>query len=177
MTNPSDLKSLDLCGPDPRPITKAEGLAIAEIMQLLPPAPVVVQIGAYWGISTAVMLEARPDALIFSIDVNPCEAEQETLVNLGLPYRRAIRVLGKSFDIGMEWPYTCDLLFVDGDHTYMGVMDDCTAWLGQVRGYVLFHDYIPFHARSKVSEVVDSLFNKAPIIGGDSLIGFEHGKY
>lgn len=177
MTNPSDLKSLDLCGPDPRPITRAEGVALAETMQLLPPAPVVVQIGAYWGISTAVMLEARPDALIFSIDVNPCEAEQETLVNLGLPYRRAIRVLGKSFDIGIEWPYTCNLLFVDGDHTFMGVMDDCTSWLPQVEGYVLFHDYIPGYDRSKVAEVVDSFFNKPPVVRVDTLIGFEYGKH
>jgi hypothetical protein len=38
---------------------------------------------------------------------------------------------------------TCDLLVIDGDHSYAGVKHDSESYLGMVRpgGYVVFDDY------------------------------------
>ena len=169
------MQSLKLCGPDPRPITKEEALALSQIAKQLPPNPVIVQIGAYWGVSTAVMLETRPDAFIFSIDINPCEQEQQTLFDLELDYLRVVRVLGKSEDIGKHWPYRCDMLFVDGDHTLLGCLADCNAWLDKT-DIAVFHDYMPENAppKNQVYQVVkEKFYRQKPIIRAGSLIGFK----
>lgn len=170
------LKSLAECGPDPRPLTKAEGQALSDLAKRLPPNPIIVQIGAYFGVSTAVMLETRPDAFIFSIDIKPCEQERVLLIDLGLDYRRVVRVLGDSAEVGAFWPHYCNLLLIDGDHTYEGCKADCEAWLPSVKDYVVFHDYIIAHPpeKNQVFVVVEEFFhNYDYVVRAGSLIGFE----
>jgi len=58
--------------------------------------------------------------------------------------RRVVRCLGKSQEIGHHWPRgSVDLVFVDGGHSYQGVMDDIFAWTITVKpgGIIAFHDY------------------------------------
>lgn len=167
------LTSYDLCGPDPRPMTKEEVDAIKFIMRRFTHnTPIVVQVGAGIGVSTLAMLEARPDAVILSCDVGACEQEKENLEKAELDPRRVIRLLGKSQDIGVFWPCTepfIDFLFIDGDHSEAGVRGDIVAWFDKVkiRGYVGFHDYIPEpipqHIRGRVVYAVDDFKRRKDI--------------
>lgn len=137
--------SYDLCGPNPNPMTRAEVDALKQLVATLLDKPIIINIGAERGTSTLAMLEERPDAVIFSVDINECEKEFDNLKKAGLDYRRVHRELGRSQDIGNSWPGTVDFVFVDGDHSENGVRGDIDAWLYKIRrnGIMAFHDYIP----------------------------------
>lgn len=168
------MKALKFAGPNPAPMTSKEVLALADIVKQLPPNPVIVQIGAYIGVSTMAMLESRPDCFIFSIDIKPCLQERVNISEAGLDVSRVVRVLGGASQI--DWPFSIDMLFVDGNHYYEAVKADCDAWLDKVNGLIIFHDYIPVGApaRNQVFEVVSELFRlETPIMKAERLIGFE----
>jgi predicted O-methyltransferase YrrM len=140
------------------PMTYAEIDYLAELARALPPQPVIVNIGAADGLSTVTFLEARRDALVFSCDVEPCQAEIDNVRAAGLDWTRVIRLLGRSQDTGMTFPYQCDLLFIDGGHTYDAVKGDILAWVPHVKdGCVFaFHDYIPGEKPANNPSEVDS---------------------
>ncbi len=154
-------------------MTDNEAIALAECTKLLPDNPIIIQIGAYIGVSTIAMLEARPDAYIFSIDVKPCMQEKANVSEAGLDVNRVVRVLGDASQI--DWPLKVDMLFVDGNHYYEAVKADCEAWLKKVNGLVVFHDYIArgAPAKNQVYEVVNELFDSEPFMQVERLIGFE----
>lgn len=172
-------KAFKHCGPDPKPLTQNEAVAIATVCRMLLPNPVIVQIGAYIGASTIAMLETRSDAYIFSIDMKPCREEKINLIEAGLNYQRVVRVLGDSSQI--DWPFQIDMLYIDGNHYYEAVKADCEAWLERTGklyegGYIVFHDYIPTDAppKNQVCEVVNELFEDVePFIQVERIIGFE----
>ncbi len=167
------MKALKFTGPNPAPMTNNEVIALANCAKLLPDNSIVVQIGAYIGVSTMAMLESRPDAYIFSIDVKPSMQEKVNISEAGLDVNRVVRVLGDASQ--MDWPFKVDMLFVDGNHYYEAVKADCEAWLDKVDGLVVFHDYIPKNAPAKnqVYEVVQELFDSEPFMQVERLIGFE----
>ena len=136
----------DLCGPDPNPMTLGEAEALQLVCAWLPPNPVIIQIGAERGCSTCAMLEERGDAFIFSIDVGKRMEEQDNLARAGLVWQKVARGLGRSQNIGQQWPrsWQCDLLYIDGDHQRPGIDQDIEIWTRHVRpgGYLAFHDYI-----------------------------------
>lgn len=108
----------------------------------LPPNPLIVNIGAATGVSTCAFLEARPDCLIYSIDVEPCQQEFDNVRACGLDATRVVRLLGDSVEIGPHFPYLADLLFIDGNH--WGAGKDLVAWVdgGKVKpgGVLALHD-------------------------------------
>lgn len=116
---------------------------LQELVRMLPPNPVIVNIGACFGTSTLAMLEARPDAFIFSIDINICPKEPEHIQMAGLDLSSVVRVLGPSQNAGVYWPYPVDMVFVDGAHGYPEVIRDSRAWRDKVKagGILAFHDY------------------------------------
>ena len=124
-------------------MSEAEVLLLQDVARDLPPAPLIVNIGAGVGTSTAAVLEVRPDAFIWSIDpkVEPREAENLEKTGL-LNLHRCFRVLSKSQDLG-NFPHPVDLCFVDGAHSDDPVREDIKVWLPKVKigGYILFHDY------------------------------------
>lgn len=124
------------------PISHNEIDCLKKLARMLKPAPIIVNIGAATGVSTCAFLEERPDALIYSVDVLPCEEEFENLRRCGLNVQRVSRILGDSKNAGYDFPYMIDLLFVDGDHWNAG--GDIDAWVktGKVSGIVAFHDYM-----------------------------------
>lgn len=135
----------DLAGPNPCPMSKPECLGLQKLVKQLPNKPIIVQIGAERGTSTLAMLEARPDAYIYSIDMGICEQEFRNLRRAGLPASRVERVQGKSHEVGKVWDKLCDMLFIDGDHSAAGVAGDIEyfePWL-KSGGIIVFHDYIP----------------------------------
>lgn len=167
------MKALKFCGPNPAPMTEGEAIALADCVKLLPDNPVIVQIGAYIGVSTMAMLEARLDAYIFSIDVKPWTQERVNIAEAGLDVRRVVRILGDASQV--DFPSTVDMLFVDGNHYYEAVKADCEAWLTKVDGLVVFHDYMPKDAppKNQVYQVVNEFFNnQEPFMRVERLIGF-----
>lgn len=160
-------------------LTKDEALGLARGVEDLPPNPVIVNIGAWHGTSTVAMLETRPDAFIFSVDVKPWPLERENLIKYGLDHRRVVRILGNSAEI--DWPFDIDAIYIDGDHREAGIKADCEAWLHKVKpgGMIMFHDYIPLRPpkKNQVAKVVDSFFkDQKPEYRAGRVIVFRKGK-
>jgi predicted O-methyltransferase YrrM len=141
--------------------TEGDVDTLHQLAEMLPPDPVIVNIGACFGTSTLAMLEARPDAFIFSIDINVCPKEAEHLARAGVDSQRVVRCLGKSQEIGRHWPgHSADLVFVDGGHAYQGVLDDIFAWSKVVKrdGILAFHDY-GTESLPGVRQAIDEVFS------------------
>ena len=161
----SKFTSYDLAGPDPNPMTVAEVSMLKQLINKYKPT-VIVNIGAERGTSTLAMLEeSGSDTVIFSIDVNPCEGEFENAAKAGLNTKQIVRILGRSQEIGETWPIRVDFIWVDGDHSRLGVANDIWAWVPKLRngGIVAFHDYFegdpPPHNPSGAGEAVRELIH------------------
>jgi len=153
------MKAIELTG-EAYHHTEGDVDTLHRLAAMLPPNPVIVNIGACFGTSTLAMLEARPDAFIFSIDINVCPKEPEHLGLAGVEARRVVRCLGKSQEIGRYWPErSADLVFVDGGHAYQGVLADIFAWTKTVKpgGLIAFHDYGQ-ESLPGVRQAVDEVF-------------------
>lgn len=153
------MKSYDLAGPDPKPMTVEEIDALKELVRMLSSALLVVQIGGFVGCSTLAILEACPAAFVFSIDIKPHFEELDNVDKAGFAGRVA-RVLGPSQEIGLGWPVTCDFLYIDGDHRYEFIQQDIRLWVCKLRtgGILAFHDYIPNpgpRIKGRVAQAVD----------------------
>lgn len=184
--------SYNLAGPDPNPMSIKEVDALKGLLKAVPfPKPrTVIQVGAERGCSTLALLEACPDTFIFSIDVGERPEERANLEKALLNPSRVVRGLGRSQAIGAYWPYfwEADLLFIDGDHRYVGVHEDIKRWAPIVKfgGLLALHDYIPPHKRApsivgRVWEAVEDHRNGGALEGWDEvlqvdrLIAFRHG--
>lgn len=139
-------------------------------VQLLPASPVIINIGANVGTSSIAMLEERPDAFIFSVDLKR-ERERDSVIECGLDPSRIVRVLGDSAEIGKHWPYPFDLVFVDGSHTDEGVRADIEYWVMRLRpgGVVLYHDYNHPNYTRKPNVHLDDIVNEAMSDGWDRI--------
>lgn len=165
--------SLSLAGPDPNPMTHKEVKALKSLVSKEMTTwtdPIIVNIGAERGTSTLAILEERPDAQIFSIDVNPSMAEIENARKAGLDTRRIMRLLGRSQEIGAMWPFWVHFIWVDGDHSYEGVKGDIEAWLPKLtpKAIIAFHDYFegepPAHNPSGAGEAVRELMGDYELV-------------
>ena len=165
-------------------LTASEVDAIKALSRMLPPDPLIVSIGAGAGTVTLAILEERPDALIFSIDLKTNEDEINTNEHLRLAEAgyghtgHVIRVWGDSKVVGRRWRFPVDLVVVDGDHTAGGLQGDINVWLPQVRpgGIIAFHDYTR-KLHPDVKPVVDAAFeNKPRLLWVDTLIAFRVGQ-
>jgi predicted O-methyltransferase YrrM len=123
------------------PMSHAEIDCLKELAGKLPDNPTIVNIGAADGVSTCAFLEARPGAFIYSVDVDECPQEFENVRKCGLAASHVVRLLGRSEEIGANFPYQCHLLFVDGGH--FNAANDIDAWKDKVMagGIIAFHDY------------------------------------
>ena len=154
-----------------------EATGLAESIKDLPAQPVIVIIGAGAGASTVAILETRPDAFIFSIDIEPHPEEATNLVSRGLDHRRVVRVLADSGEI--DWPFLVDAIYIDGDHREPGIRADCEAWLHKVKpgGVIMFHDYVPIDPppKNQVARVVDSFYaGTRPLLRAGRLVVFSN---
>jgi len=125
-------------------ITVRELVAIQEIVKLLPPDPVCVNIGSGAGTSVIAVLEARPDAHVVDVDIDAMNGVAQIREAGYLYSGRYTRIVNDSKLV--DWPHECSYLFIDGDHTDPGIRGDLVTWLPHVvkGGYILLHDYWPY---------------------------------
>jgi predicted O-methyltransferase YrrM len=128
-----------------------EVLTLQVIVRSLPLNAMIINIGAGAGTSGLAMAEARLDLLpnIYTVDIaqdggplGGLVSEQHAFRDYNTPLVN--QILGDSYDVGMAWDKgPVDLVFVDGNHSSLGVERDIDAWLPFVKngGYMLFHDY------------------------------------
>ena len=129
-------------------LTRAEVDFLKQLSGTLSDNPVIINVGAGAGTSTLAFLEARPDAIVFSIDKKLTESEVTTNEHLRLKEiseekaNRVIRIWGDSGLVATVWPYYADMVFVDGDHSEAGVSNDII-WKHRLKGggVFAFHDY------------------------------------
>jgi len=131
--------------------------AIKRCAMMVAKNPIAVNIGAGFGTSTIAILESRPDARVYELDKRiRTEAIQYAQLAGFEQQHRISRVIGRSQDIGKNWVWPIDLLFVDGDHTDEGVLGDIEVWVPFVKhmGVIIFHDY-KHPNLPRLTEIVD----------------------
>lgn len=136
-------------------LAKSRGMATEADIDLLAEAlgtfkerpPSVVLIGAGSGTFTLAIFGAAPMAYLSTVDHSE-EAglywERKVLENVKYGGNRHKQIFSRSEAAGKGWKGDkIDLLLVDGDHSYEGVVRDLNAWLPHVRdgGLVFLHDY------------------------------------
>lgn len=141
-------------------LEKSEVDLLKQCAEMLPPNPVIVNIGANVGTSAISMLETRPDAYIFSVDVKR-EREREYVLECNLDPARIVRLLGDSKEVGKYFPYNVDMVFIDGDHTDTGVSGDIEAWIPKCRYIAAYHDYHHPRYKEKPNVHLDEIVDKA----------------
>lgn len=143
----------------------------------LPPDPIIVNIGAAAGVSTLSVLEARPDALIYSCEIDPGAGELWSIEQAGLDVKHVIR-LGESAAAGVAFEGLVDLIFVDGGHDASQVMADIEAWLPHLKhgSVIAFHDYHNKIGWPGVSDGVDGAMVGYPIVADiETIRAFRNG--
>lgn len=128
---------------------------ILRVLELVRSSPIntIVEIGSFRGGTLALLCQVAPvDALIISVDIKyPLERR---LANscLALPHQKLISIEGDSQSQKTLMKVKknlrgkkIDLLFIDGDHSFFGVLSDYVFYSPLVRkgGVIAFHDIQP----------------------------------
>lgn len=126
---------------------------LAELADMLPIAPIIVNIGAGVGTSAMTFLEARQDAFVVTIDVckkargeGALENEEQALKSAGLwQTDRYEQIHGDSKEVGITWRKKANMVFIDGEHSYSNCLGDIKVWLPHITedGILALHDYAP----------------------------------
>jgi predicted O-methyltransferase YrrM len=143
-----------------------------------------LEIGCYAGGSACLMLQ-RPNTNVISIDIGyPIlkEIVIENVNKLNIYNNKYNYVKGNSRDNNTITKLNdilngelLDILFIDGDHSYNGLINDFNIYSKYVKegGYIVFDDYNDIQHSPEVKKAVDSLiFNNYEISG---LFGDEFG--
>lgn len=134
---------------------EAELPYLKELANLLPANPAVVNIGAGAGTSGLALMESRPDLFLITIDITAesspfgcLEAEETELRKSGYwDQGRNLQVHADSKKVAPDWWGSpndkVDMVFIDGDHSYVGCKGDILAWLPHIKdgGIIAVHDY------------------------------------
>ena len=101
----------------------------------------IVEIGRFNGGSTLVLALANPDIAITSVDIAPQDDEKLKNVFAKFSVNNVNLIVGDSqnqkYNVGQY-----DMLFVDGDHSYQGCLNDLNNWWDELApgGHVICHD-------------------------------------
>ena len=116
---------------------------------------VIVNIGVEYGASMVCLHAGNPSAWLFGIDIDMSKYE-------GIKHDRIILIETKSSNMLAFWRTGIDLLFVDGDHGYHGVMQD-TVWTKLVKPgkLAIFQDCYDWDTDPPVPHKVCPGVNKA----------------
>jgi hypothetical protein len=138
-----------------------------------------VEVGSYMGESAEVFAQELPNAIIYCIDpwkgnydekdaashADYTEVEHQFDLRTG-NYKNIKKLKGFSTDFNTS----CDVVYIDGIHTYEGVKEDILHWklqLNTVKSVICGHDYytdeefLKIHTHiSGVKQAIDELLGK-----------------
>jgi hypothetical protein len=127
-----------------------------------------VEIGCYAGGSACLMLQ-RPNTRVISIDLGvPIDENivHENVKKLNPLNNNYNYIKGNSQDINtfnrlFEVTKEIDILFIDGDHSYGGVIKDFEIYSKIVKrgGYIIFDDYNDYQHSPQVKPAVDFIIS------------------
>jgi cephalosporin hydroxylase len=125
-----------------------------------------VEIGCYAGGSACLMLQ-RPNTRVISIDLGTPIDENVVLTNVNklnklnnsYNYIKGNSQTHEMVSRFKELINEIDILFIDGDHSYQGVVNDFLLYEGLVKvgGYVVFDDYNDSQHSPEVKTAVDNM--------------------
>jgi protein-L-isoaspartate O-methyltransferase len=123
-----------------------EGAFLEGLAANCPDPARVVEIGTGKGTSLARILyglSLHEDVRVWSIDLVEQEETRENLENAQIPNWRYEMLVGNSAEIGKADWEPLDLIFIDGSHSYEGVLADVESWMPHLKedGVIAFHDY------------------------------------
>jgi hypothetical protein len=98
----------------------------------LGPKALIIHIGVDRGASLHCSRAGNKTATIIGIDLQPNRFEGKQDRKMGLV---------KADSSGVTLEQSVDFLFVDGDHSVLGVTTDIETWIDRVTGVIAFHDY------------------------------------
>jgi len=106
----------------------------------------VVEIGTGRGgslIRILYGLSLHEDVRVWTIDLEEKEEVREAMEHAQIPNWRYEMLQGDSAEIGKAQWEPLDLVWVDGSHSYEGVLADVEAWAPHLKpqGVMAFHDY------------------------------------
>lgn len=158
-----------------RYLTPYEAMYLMCLSRSLPPGAIIVNLGAGAGTSGLALSEPHisaselnylpaSSAQIITVDVSQesplggLTNEKNAFRNVGWEAEYPVQVLNDSKEIGNTWNGNVDLVFIDGDHSFDGVIGDIKAWQKNIipGGLMVFHDY-DSPEWSDVKPVVDDL--------------------
>jgi predicted O-methyltransferase YrrM len=158
----------------------------ALLSELAAEARIIVEIGAFEGVSTRLMRDAMPcDAHLYAVDpfianrYGFCVQHAIFQREVRSPNGRVILMRQLSHEAITSWHKPIDLLFLDADHSFDGVTRDFREWGRHVRPggvilvhtsqqspakpvptscgpYRLVHEVVPHETGYRVARVVDS---------------------
>lgn len=116
---------------------------------------ILLEIGRKHGGSTVLMAAPLDDGHLYSIDIvmHKCVAEYTSSYSNKITF-----ITGNSKEI--EWDTQIDLVFIDGDHSYIGVKNDIEKFVPYVKknGYLVLHDIVG--KKSILQPLVDILIKE-----------------
>lgn len=163
MTPDEWLASLE---PNENAIASEDVDVLAEFASRVPRNGLIIEIGAFKGHSTGVLLIASRENKPYVVTIDPFWTEnegyfaQEFWANIQkLPrsdVKRLVPIGGKTKTIEHFWrDAECDLLFVDGEHQARSVQDDLEVW-GWYCPVILCHDYYEYQNSEPKEKVFEN---------------------
>lgn len=141
-----------------------EGAFLEGLAANCPDPARVVEIGTGKGSSLARImygLSLHQDVRVWTIDLLEQDEAKDALEAAQIPNWRYEFLVGDSAEIGKTpgWE-KLDLVFVDGSHSYEGVVADVGAWMPHLKpeGVFVFHDYR--NRKHRVTKAVDETMVK-----------------
>ena len=126
--------------------------------------PTVLEIGTRFGGTTALLLAA--ECRVITVDLAPeIDPQVADMLSVHEATGRLVSVVGDSKELVLTGPV--DIIFIDGDHTYKGVLGDVEQHWPELKthGLAIFHDARPCkpgHSEG-VARVVDELIQEGRV--------------
>lgn len=145
------------------------------LVSSIPDGGIFVECGAWLGKSSSYLCDIAKDRILVyivdtwkgsasEIDTNHAIVKSQDVYKLfieNMGDRKFIPIISDGAEAAKQFnDNSCDVVFIDMEHTYEAVKRDITAWLPKVKvgGYISGHDY--HYPWPEVINAVDEMFDK-----------------